>query len=303
MRVRATSGRIVAMAMVGVATAGLGHAVMPDAVPTATSAACQPGAGFEQYWNCWMQSHPRHLITAPPAISSTPTPGAATGPLGPGGVWKVGLADEFNGSALNPAVWSTGWFGSGITQPVNSAELQCYDPAQVVVGGGVLALSAVARQETCGGKTRAYASGMVSSNAKYEFRYGFAESRIWLPGSTQLTDWPAFWADGHNWPVDGEIDVMEGLGGSACWHFHYPGGGPGGCAPGNFAGGWHTYGADWEPGAITFYYDGAVVGRQTAGVTAAPMYLMLNLALDPSIGGPNQTPAAMRVDYVRVWHH
>jgi beta-glucanase (GH16 family) len=144
---------------------------------------------------------------------------------------------------------------------------------------------------------------MINSNGKYNFTYGYMEARVWTDGSTELSNWPAFWADGQNWPADGEIDVVEGLNGQACWHFHYTGGGPGGCATGNYAGSWHTFGADWEPNSITYYYDGAQVGQITSGVTSAPMYLILNLAVDQSYGGPMQVPGTMRVDYVRVWQH
>ena len=111
------------------------------------------------------------------------------------------------------------------------------------------------------------------------------------------------WADGQSWPADGELDVLEGLGGLACWHFHDPAGAPGGCLPGTFTAGWHTFGADWEPGIVTYYYDGTPVGSVTSGVTASPMFVILDLAADNAYGGQIEVPATMRVDYVRVWQH
>jgi beta-glucanase (GH16 family) len=224
-------------------------------------------------------------------------------PNGPSGTWKLTFEDEFSGSSLDTARWSTGWLASGITQPVNPEELECYDPAQVTVVNGELDLKAIGKSESCGGATRPYASGMVNSNGKYNFTYGYTEARLWTDGTTQISDWPAFWSDGQNWPADGEIDTLEGLSGQACWHFHDTGGASGGCAAGNYAGGWHTFGADWEPNSITFYYDGVQVGRITAGVTSSPMYLILNLAVDSTYGGPIQIPGTLRVDYVRVWQH
>ena len=67
--------------------------------------------------------------------------------------------------------------------------------------------------------------------------------------------------------------------------------------------GWHTYAADWEPGSLTFYYDGRQVWRTTTGVTNQPMYLILDLAASNTISPPVIVPATMRVDYVRVWQH
>ncbi len=226
----------------------------------------------------------------------------------PPGPWRLKLDAEFNGRSLNTNYWSTGWFSRGITQPVIPYELECYNPANVNLSDGALALSLVRQAHWCGGTKRPYASGMINSRNKFEFTYGFMEARIWLPGQgQQINNWPAFWADGHNWPKDGEIDVMEGLRGRACWHFAYPGGNPGGCASGEFTNGWHTFGADWEPGSITYYYDGRMVGRVTSGITSAPMYLILNYAISNNVinplNGPILIPATMRVSYVRIWQH
>lgn len=229
----------------------------------------------------------------------------SAGPVGDPGSWNLVFDDEFANSSLDPSKWSTGWLGSGITAPVNSEELECYDPAQVSEANGELDLNLVAESESCGGETRPYASGMVTTDGKFSFTYGFVEARVWLPGTgSAISDWPAVWADGTGtWPQTGELDVLEGLAGQACWHFHDPSGAPGGCSTGAFTGGWHTFGADWEPGSVTYYYDGINVGAITSGITSSPMYLILNLAVDNTNGGPIQAPATMRIAYVRVWQH
>ena len=239
-------------------------------------------------------------VVTPPAAQPTTSP---TGPVGDPGNWRPIFDDEFDGSSLNTTKWSVGWFGSGITQPLTPAELECFDPAEVSVGGGELDLGMIAKSETCGGKTRSYASGIVTTNGKFSFTYGFMEAKVWVPGTGGvIADWPDVWLDGQNWPTDGEIDIMEGLSGQACWHFHYPGGQPGDCSSASFTGGWHTFGADWEPGSITYYYDGTAVGTITSGVTSAPMYIILSLAADTVNGGP-VGPATIRFDYVHVWQH
>jgi beta-glucanase (GH16 family) len=226
---------------------------------------------------------------------------AETGILVPG-PWSLVFDSEFNGTSLDTSQWTTGWFGSGITPPVNSAEQDCYDPAQVSVANGELDLTAIAKAEECGGITEPYASGIVTTNVNYSFTYGYVEARIWLPGSVEIDDWPAFWTDGQDFPTDGEMDILEGRNGSACAHFHNSAGALGACVSGNFTGGWHTFAADWEPGSITYYYDGTEIWQDTSGITSAPMYLILNLALDSSMA-PDTAPATMRVDYVRVWQH
>jgi beta-glucanase (GH16 family) len=245
-------------------------------------------------------------VTPAPAVATAAAPGpaGAAGPPGDPASWHQVFDDEFDGSSLDTSEWSTGWYGSGITAPANSEELECYDPAQVVEGGGELDLNLIAKTESCGGQTRPYASGLISTAGKFSYTYGYAEVRAWLPGTSTINDWPGIWADGQSWPTDGELDVVEGLGGQACWHFHDPQGAPGGCAAGSsYTGGWHTYGADWEPGSVTYYYDGTVVGTITTGITSAPMYLILDLAADNTYGGSLAAPATMRVDYVRVWQH
>ena len=229
-------------------------------------------------------------------------------PVGHIGTWRLIFDDEFGGAHLDTAKWSTGWYGSGITGPVNPGEAQCYAPAQVAVAHGRLDLQLVSRTVRCstgsGRITRPYVSGIVTTNGKFAFTHGYIEARVWMPGTGSIADWPAVWAVGHNWPAGGELDVVEGLGGQACWHFHDPSGAPGGCSRRTFAGGWHVFGAEWHGGVVTWYYDGTRVGAVTAGITNEPMYLILGLDVrDASYGGPIQVPETFRIDYVRVWQH
>jgi beta-glucanase (GH16 family) len=215
--------------------------------------------------------------------------------------------DSFTGSSLDTSKWSTGWFGSGITQPVDSNEIACYDPANVSEGNGELDLSMTSHSTSCGGATQPYDGAAVTTNGKFEFTYGFTEVRAWLAGNgSTVYDWPQIWLDGQNWPTDGEIDILEGLGGGACYHWHGPpdGTGYGGCASGTFTGGWHTFGMDWEPGSVTYYYDGNEVGsvtNATSLITSDPMYLIL--IASTSAESVNQAPVTERFSYVRVWQH
>jgi beta-glucanase (GH16 family) len=110
-----------------------------------------------------------------PAPTRAPTPAAATTPLPVGviGSWKLKFADEFNANKLDGSKWSTGWFGSGVTQAVDTAdELNCYDPRQVGVAGGELDITAIAKPERCGGVLQPYATGLINSDGKFNFTYG-----------------------------------------------------------------------------------------------------------------------------------
>jgi hypothetical protein len=249
-----------------------------------------------------LRSRPRVSISL--RLVGKRAPARPPAPIGDHGSWKLIFDDEFNGSHLNTRRWSTGWFGTGITGPLGSGDLECFDPTQVTVGGGKLSVSLVAKPESCSGATRPYASGIVTTDGKFQFTYGVTEVRAWMPGSGGvIADWPDIWTDGQNWPTDGEDDIMEGLRGQACWHFHYTdGNAPGNCASGSFTGGWHTFAGDWEPGIVTYYYDGKAVGTITHGITTAPMYLLVSLGADNTYGGP-VAAGRIRVDYVRVWQH
>lgn len=204
--------------------------------------------------------------------------------------------DEFNGSSVDLGKWEPSWFaGNTPSHPVNGAELSCYDPKQVAEGYGSLVLTATHR--SCLGYQ--WASGLVNTRQHFLFTYGTITARIWLDGSTKPLDWPAVWTDGTgHWPDTGENDVMEILDGHACFHFHSPAGGPGGCASGNYTG-WHTYSSTWSPGKVTYSYDGGLVGTITQGITGAPMYVVLNLAVSTQISPP-AVAAHMLVDRIVV---
>ena len=256
--------------------------------------------------------------TAPPTTTSPPgSSGSCNQSFLPSGIspaggsqWCITMHDEFSqDSSLNTQLWEPNWLGSSnaaVTGPVNSNESECYDPAEVSVSAGVLHLKDVASSCSAGGSTYGYRAGMVQTHGSgttplFQQAYGAFEARIYLPAQPagQIANWPAFWTDGQSWPTDGEMDIMEGLSGQACWHFHSSSGGPGSCSSADFTG-WHTYGADWEPGKVTYYYDGVAVGTITQGITSAPMYLILNNAVGAS-GGQTLAPADMQVSYVRVW--
>ena len=225
------------------------------------------------------------------------------------GPWKLVLDARFQGSSLDTDLWRPGWFGSGVTPPADSDSASCDSSRNVTVGGGHVTLAVTNQASTCGGQTKPYTGGLVSTNPHdgrshggFEYTYGLLQVRAYVPADgADLANWPAVWADGQDWPDNGENDVMEGLAGHACFHFHSSAGDSGTCDK-HLRPGWHTFSASWEPGEVTYFYDGRRVGRITAGVTGAPMYIVLS----NNVRGDDDTtaePSRMSVAYVRVWQH
>jgi len=261
--------------------------------------------GFWQDTSGVYHSLPALTLTVAPTSSSTSAPNGMTG------VWTLKQADEFNGTSIDAARWRSGWFGSGVTGPVASSEQACYSSGNIALpGDGSVHLQVTPTPSTCGGVTRPYTGALASSNPSdgrtsggFQYTYGAVEARVYVPASgTRIANWPAVWTDGQTWPTDGEDDIMEGLSGQACYHFHSPSGGPGACPAAGYVG-WHTFASDWEPGSVTYYYDGVQVGQITTGITASPMYLILSNTVSSTYGGPTVAPADLQVDYIRVWQH
>jgi hypothetical protein len=242
-------------------------------------------------------------------------------PVGVPGTWALRLNEEFSSAGLNTGLWTPGWQHGGISGPMSS---QCLSSANVTQpGSGYLLLQLRKESNTCestkventGGLIESNPSDGVSGHTGFSYLYGYVEWRAWLPGVEPkglgcpkggcLADWPAFWSLSST--NSNEIDTMEGLGGlgQACFHIHPPPGGegPGSCLSGSYAG-WHTYGAEWEPGIVKYFYDGAQVGEVGSGVlNGTPQYLIADIVPPGCCGGPLITPDELQIDYVRVWQH
>ncbi|MBR4707968.1 MAG: glycoside hydrolase family 16 protein, partial [Pseudobutyrivibrio sp.] len=280
-------------------------------------------------------------------------------------VWS----DEFDGNygdanvdastGLNLDNWAY-QLGDGSTDCGNygwgNNELQCYTdrPENVGVnedlnddgnGEGVLRITAKRENgytyanESAKNYTSARLRSTKPTEALFNTTYGYIESRIALPATAGA--WPAFWMLPQsttvygNWPVSGEIDILETCGAFsdkghdvACGTLHW------GTPTHVYKGSgyvnldsdytyFHTYAIDWEPGQITWYYDGKAINTLTnwesaiAGASDSlsfdapfdmPFYMLLNLAVDSGQFGGAVNKAKfeddinMYVDYVRVYH-
>ncbi len=277
-------------------------------------------------------------------------------------------SDEFDGNygdayvdantGLNLNNWAY-QLGDGTTDCGNygwgNNELQCYTDRIENIGvnedlngdgqaEGVLRITAKRdndyryANESAKNYTSARIRSTSATDALFTTTYGYIEARVALPGTAGA--WPAFWMLPEsteiygNWPVSGEIDILETCGGfedgmhnKACGTLHW--GTPAHVYKGsgyvNLQSDYtffHTYAIDWQPGEITWYYDGQPINTLTnwestiSGSSDAlsydapfdmPFYMLLNLAVDSGQFGGSANKASfygdinMYVDYVRVF--
>lgn len=227
-------------------------------------------------------------------------------PVGPGGSWKLAFDDEFDGTRLDTGKWQT-LFPWGSCRIPGNQEQQCYAPSALSEANGILSITAT-RQERQG---YPYTSGMISSYASYTATHGYFEMRAQVPKGAGL--WPTFWLIPHDqsWPP--EIDVMELRDSDPTTVYltnHF------GTADqprvtrvarhvSDLSAGFHTYGVDWEPHAITWYIDGVRLFQTTTEIPDKPMYIIVNLAVGGDWpGAPDAAtpfPSALKLDYIRAF--
>jgi hypothetical protein len=276
------------------ATTAPPHVVTQAAVPTTTTTT----------------STTTTTTTTPSTPTTTPAPGLIASsngslpdaPSSLGIPTTVVLDDEFDTGTLNTALWSPTWYGN--TQEQNDTVMSA---SNVAVDANGLELTAAASS------TGAIVSSNPDDNQPGHTGFQIAptpgspvyvEFRADLPAASngEVANWPALWLVGQSpWPENGEIDVMEGLEGSAAFHLHFgDADGEGADGPGSFVNtspGVHTYGALWTTTSVTFVYDGVVVGTLDDSLTS-PMHLVM----ENSIGSSLVTlPSTMTVRYVKVW--
>jgi beta-glucanase (GH16 family) len=228
--------------------------------------------------------------------------------------------DEFNSFASSPdgsnGYRTTFYFG-GRSLPSNG-EQEYYSDSSVGMNpfslqNGALTITAAPGSNPKGLR---YNSGLITTEGMFSQTYGYFEIRATLPEGAGM--WPGFWLlpTDKSWPP--EIDVLEafgapnakGEGGSNHVHvgaitsdYSTGGGGDWVTVTANIFTGYHTYGVDWEPDTITYYFDGQEVYHvKTPSDMNKPMYMLANL----TVGGNWSGPAAgetgrMKIDYIRAY--
>jgi beta-glucanase (GH16 family) len=248
-----------------------------------------------------------------------PTTGATSPVSYPGKslIWS----DEFDGSALNTAVW-TAEVGNGIGGWGNN-ELQYYRAENTTLRDGYMVIEA--RTESVNGYN--YTSSRLVTKGKKEFQYGRIDIRATLPETQGV--WPALWMlganiDDVNWPACGEIDIMELLGhepnktygtvhyGPIFSNHQYKGDNLVLPAGEKFSDKFHVFSLLWEEDRMEWRVDDQPFYTFTRADAGSfdypfnqPFYFLFNIAVGGNWpGAPNQNtqlPQQMIVDYVRVF--
>jgi beta-glucanase (GH16 family) len=217
--------------------------------------------------------------------------------------WNLVWSDEFNGASLDASKWTA------VTNcgDKRNNEQQCYMSDDVSVSNGALVIKSEKRSKN----GYSYTSGAVKTGSKFTTSYGKIEFNAMLPAGGQGL-WPALWLYPTNaWPP--EIDVLEAVNNMNEIHMTYHWGTEanhqqdlGSAGISNASGQFHTYGVEWEPGAIRWYIDGSLKRSHTGSdVTSSAMQIYMNVALGGdwpgSVGANTAFPQSMLVDYVRVY--
>jgi beta-glucanase (GH16 family) len=234
-------------------------------------------------------------------------------------------ADEFEATpnGLPGSEWwfETGNHGWGNNEPQNYVDRVLGTDTVAKVQNGMLTITAFKLTTPYQG------SDIISArmNTTRSWKYGYFEMRAKLPGGKGT--WAAFWMlpeDFKNWPLDGEIDIMEYVGyrpdvtqaSVHCQTYnHAEGNGKTDTrsAPGAERK-FYAYGLLWTEDEITAYIDGIKYftypndHRNDKGTWPfnVPFYLKLNLAIGGNWGGqegidPTIFPSKYEIDYVRVY--
>lgn len=168
-----------------------------------------------------------------------------------------------------------------------------------------------------------YTAASITTEGKGSFLYGRIEVRAQLPHGNGV--WPAIWMLGTNratlgWPRCGEIDIMEFVGKDSN-HVHgtvhffkdrkhaSKGSRLQTTAPYND---FHIYAVEWSHDRMDFFFDEQkyftfdlnLAGEGPDNPFRKPQYLLINLALGGSWGGPMDDavlPQKYAIDYVRIY--
>jgi beta-glucanase (GH16 family) len=254
-----------------------------------------------------------------PAAPGVPEPEPTPSALPPAG-YRLVFEEQFQGTSLDTSRWTA------LQEPRRDA---LSTPDAVTVSGGVLTTTTY----TAAG---VHHTGFLTTEDKFEARYGYFEARIRFNDSPG--GWCAFWLAaptigtplGDPGRAGVEIDVVEHratdqggwdeLADMVALNINWDGYDehkkneqrvlalPDGS---RVQGQWHTYGVLWTDAGYTFYVDGMALWTTAGAVSHIPQHVHLTCEVEDGswagfvpaggYGSPATSSTRMEVDWVRAW--
>lgn len=233
--------------------------------------------------------------------------------------------DEFNSLSLNNGsggTWSPAYGYSpqgGTNDTLSSYQINplygatsAADANVYSTNSGVLSMAIKPTPSDVSGATggKPFIAGQLITDRSFSQTYGYFEMNAKLSSANGVVS--GFWmlpADG-SWPP--ELDVAEVVGSNpktlalTAHSGSYTN--PHWAAISDSTQDFHTYGVDWEPDKLTWYFDGKQVAQEnTPADMNKPMYMVLSTVVGTGstwTGAPTPGETGqMQVDYVRAYSH
>jgi beta-glucanase (GH16 family) len=224
------------------------------------------------------------------------------------GVWQPSMYYSPSGSIDSPTM--TSWMASPLAVATSMADANVFSVKAGILSIDIKPTPADVVSSSVG--NAAFLGGELTTYQSYSQLYGYFEMRAQLASGPGLNS--AFWLlpkDG-SWPP--ELDVEEVLGNSPTTLIMTAHTGVSGSDSANpqwvtvpdTGAAFHTYGVDWEPSTITWYFDGkAVAQAPTPSDMNKPMYMIVDVMAGTSsswMGAPKAGETAqMKIDYIRAY--
>jgi beta-glucanase (GH16 family) len=242
--------------------------------------------------------------------------------------WSLLFEDQFAGSRLDRAIWSTrgDFYDKGSMRKCAKAS-----PKLAQVGSGFLTLKVkkdparrgdVCRWRSPGGKIKKfnyYLNGHVGTDNRFDFRHGVAAARVKFQQPQGMHG--SFWMNTSGTAPQGtrpvEIDTVEFFGkgyadGGLAQFLHYQGRKIGGVQKSandvlvgadNWWKKYHVFSVEWNSNGYVFRIDGKETFRTGKAISDKQVIMILSLlSSDWELDQMSETgKGSMKIDWVRVW--
>lgn len=219
--------------------------------------------------------------------------------------FKLVWLDDFDKKTLDFSKWDYRYLGPR-QKGINTKESVKQDPQK-----GVL--------QICATKSGSqYLTGMISTQGKFETKYGYFEAKVKL--QKEQGSWSAFWLQSPTYgqkigdlkASGAEIDIYEFLkvdGNMVRHNVHIDGYNENLKSVGtmsshaNITEGWHTFGVLWEESGYKFYVDRKLVWETNQNISHHEEFMILSLEIGDWGGDISKAalPDCYEIDYVKVY--